>query len=268
MGGFSISTKGSLRGLDLRYRAVYAAQQERLVPLLDGFTDDEWSAPSRNAGWTVHQTMQHVAGVRLEIARVNDGGERTWSADFDPNRSPQEDIDGRVDETPGETVRGHRVATDRLLEQLAERSESEERQPMVWGELADFRLFYLHLHWDSWVHERDMLLPLGRTHVVDPESTSFALAYGLLIAGVGVRMSGQEIDLAIATPDVGDVVLAVDPDEIRVEVGEHSDRVRHPASGSGALVDALSGRGDLTAALDAPDEIHSALTVFATFLRG
>lgn len=139
---------------------------------------------------------------------------------------------------------------------------------MLWGEPADFRLFYLHLHWDSWVHERDMLLPLGRAHVVDPESSSFALAYSLLIAGVGVRMSGQEIDLGIATPDVGDVAPSVDPNEIRVEVGEHSDRTRHPASESGALVDALSGRGDLTAALDAHDEVHSALTVFATFLRG
>lgn len=57
MGGFTISTQGSLRDLDGRYRAVLAAQQERLGPLLDGFTDDEWQAPSRNPGWTVHQTM-------------------------------------------------------------------------------------------------------------------------------------------------------------------------------------------------------------------
>lgn len=255
-------------GLDHRYRAVFADQQERLVPVLDGFTDDEWRSPSRNPGWTVHQTMQHVAGVRLEIARVNDGGPRTWSADFDPNRSPQEDIDRRATETPTETVRGHREATDRLLGQLADRSGSEEQRPMLWGEPADFRLFYLHLHWDSWVHERDMLLPLGRPHEVDAESTRFALAYGLLIAGVGVRMAGQDLEATIATPAIGDVALTVTPDEIAVEVDAVGGGGRHHASDAGALVDALSGRGDLAAALDAPDDVRAALTIFGTFLRG
>lgn len=268
MTGFRISTQGSLLGLDRRYRTVLAAQQERLGPLLAGLTDDEWRTSSRNPAWTVHQTMQHVAGVRLEIARVNDGGERTWSADFDPNRSPQEDIDARAGEAPSETLRGHRDVTERLLDQLSERSVSEEQQPMLWGEPADFRLFYLHLHWDSWVHERDMLVPLGRLHEVDAESTRFALAYGLLIAGVGVRMAGQDLEATIATPDVGDVALTVTPDEIAVEVDAAGDGPRHDAPDSGALVDALSGRGDLASTLDAPDDVVAALTIFASFLRG
>ncbi len=265
----TIGTQGSLRALDGRYRAVFVTQQRRLVSMLEGFTDDQWQSPSRNPDWTVHQTMQHLAGVRLENVRVFDGLSRTWSADFDPNRSPQEDIDTRVGESPSDTIEGYVRANGRFVEHLATRSDSQDRSLMLWGEPADFRLFFQHIFWDSVVHERDMFLPLGVDHDLDGESLIFATAYGLLIAGVAIRMGGEVLSVPLAVDGLGRAELSVTGDAVEVTIdpsGPVDDAYR--CTSPGALIDALSGRGEVADVVDGPDEVVVALTGLAAFLRG
>jgi uncharacterized protein (TIGR03083 family) len=266
MGGFTLATDRDLRDLDERYRSLFVGQSERLVPVLEALEDDQWRAPSRNADWTVHQTFQHVAGVRIENVRVFEGGSPTWSADFDPHRSPQEDIDTRASESPAETVAGFVDATERFLDHLQGRSASDRRTPMLWGEEADFRLFFLHLHWDSWIHERDMLLPLDLPHAPDADSSAFATAYAVLFAGVAVRMSGGELETSLAVDGVGRVDLRTGVDVLRVDV-DPDGTGDHRAAGAGPLVDALAGRGELAAVVDAPAATIDALSRVGTFLR-
>lgn len=212
--------------------------------------------------------MQHVAGVLIENVRVIDGLGRTWSADFDPHRSPQEDIDTRADETPAETVAGYAEASRRYREHLATRASSEERRPMLWGDPADFRLFQLHLHWDAWIHERDMLLPLGIEPVEDLEALRFATAYGVLFAGVAVKMAGAPLDTVLSIADLGDVRLEVSPDAIRVRVDPDGPGEGVPVAGAAPLADALAGRGDVAAVVDGPDDVVGPLNLIGAFLRG
>lgn len=267
MGGFSVATDRTLIDLDQRYRALYDAQVERLVPVLGSLTEQQWRASSRNEGWTVQQTMQHVAGVLIENVRVIEGGDRTWSVDFDPHRSPQQDIDTRAGESPAETVAGWVDASQVFRAHLASRAGSEDRTPMLWGEPADFRLFHLHLHWDAWVHERDMLLPLGIEPPDDVEARRFAVAYAVLFAGVAVRMSGRALDVALAVPDLGRFHLDATADAVRIDHNPDSSQ-GHPVTDPGSLVDALSGRGDVDEVVDAPTQVVAELARIGSFLRG
>ena len=48
---------------------------------------------------------------------------------------------------------------------IAATARHDRRSPTctaVWGAEVDWRLFVAHMFWDGWMHERDLLLPLGR----------------------------------------------------------------------------------------------------------
>jgi hypothetical protein len=62
------------------------------------------------------------------------------------------------------------------------------------------RLVLLHALWDSWIHERDVLLPLGLAPVLEPDEVVACLAYAaalgpaLLAAGGSVRRGTLAVD--------------------------------------------------------------------------
>jgi uncharacterized protein (TIGR03083 family) len=263
-----IATDADLRPIDGRYRQLFIDQADRLGRQLAGFSDKQWHRSSRNSGWTMHQTMQHVAGVRIENVRRFDGEPGTWPP-FDPNTTPQLDIDRRAEETPAQTIEGLADSTKRLLDHLAARTESEEQLSMVWGEQADFRLLFIHIFWDSFVHERDVLLPLGIKHNPTAEQLGFAVAYGLLMAGVALRTTGKDLHIEVAIGNVGRAELDVTATRIVVTVDDAASSPGALTSPSGgALVDALSGRGEVADILQGPADVVGALSLFASFLRG
>ena len=139
---------------------------------------------------------------------------------------------------------------------------------MLWGDPADFRLFQLHLHWDAWIHERDMLLPLGIEPPEDQEALRFATAYGVLFAGVAVKMAGASLDTVLSIADLGDVRLEVSPDALRVHVDPDGAGGGVPVAGAALLADALAGRGDVAAVVDGPDDVVGPLNLIGAFLRG
>jgi hypothetical protein len=59
--------------------------------------------------------------------------------------------------------------------------------PMDWTVLA------LHTYWDSWLHERDVLLSQGREHPTDDDATFYATAYGLFIAAAVAPIFGDQV---------------------------------------------------------------------------
>jgi hypothetical protein len=50
----------------------------------------------------------------------------------------------------------------------------------------DWTVRMLHGFWDSWLHERDVLLALGIDHPTDGKATRYAAAYGVFIAAAAV----------------------------------------------------------------------------------
>jgi hypothetical protein len=91
------------------------------------------------------------------------------------------------------------------------------------------RALALHALWDSWIHERDVVLPLGLPPVEDPDEVAACLQYVAALGPSFVVAAGSQRPGAIA-------VDATDP-EVRfvVDVGA-SVTLREGDAPDGALV--------------------------------
>ncbi len=70
----------------------------------------------------------------------------------------------------------------------------------------DWTVLVLHAFWDSWIHERDVLLAHGTDHPTSGDATAYAAAYGLFIAAAVASMLGdqvrQQLTRAVGTLDL------------------------------------------------------------------
>ena len=81
-----------------------------------------------------------------------------------------------------------RFARDRA--RLAQGLRFDVRMPF--GPM-DWTVRVLHGFWDSWLHERDVLLARGIEHPADGDSTVYATAYGLFIAAAVAPIFGARV---------------------------------------------------------------------------
>ncbi len=125
-----------------------------------------------------------------------------------------------------------------------------------WGLLAEspaghvtVRILCAHALWDAWIHERDIMLPLGLTPVEEPDEILTCLRYAAVLSptfalsqGVGVpgtyTVEVTDLDHGFAL-EVTDTVALTDP-----PVPEGAPCLRGPAV---ELVEALSMRRPLPA---------------------
>lgn len=170
-------------------------QRRRLAETLAALDAADWAAPTRCEDWCVQDVVSHLvttnrfwtvsveAGKRGEPTRLLDG--------FDPVASPAE-MAAADRGTPASEVLDQLVATnDAFAASLADLDADG------WDTLAEApsghvptRGVAYHALWDSWVHERDIVLPLGLDPVDEPDeivasltwaaalSPTFAVAYG------------------------------------------------------------------------------------------
>ena len=190
-------------------------QRDRLGALAAGFDDGQWAAPTRCEGWSVQDVIAHLTSTNQFWAgsiQAGAGGEPTrFLTDFDPVATPAQLVDGARSWTPAETLQrflrsnGHLRATVEALDEPAW-SLPAEAPP---GHLA-IRLVALHALWDSWVHERDIALPIGLEPVVEPDEVSAALVYAAALspafaAANGVAQTGA-LEVTATDPDTRFVV--------------------------------------------------------------
>ena len=109
------------------------------------------------------------------------------------------------------------------------------------------RLVADHALWDCWVHERDIVLPLGRPAVVDDDEVLTCLRYG---AGLG-----RAFEVCGRRAEPGTVVLdvqrsrrpswssTIDADGVRISDGHRHPPARgRPRGDAVALLEMLSTR--------------------------
>ena len=145
----------------------------------------------------------------------------------------------------------------------------DDRVAAVWGTPVDWRLLATHGFWDGWLHERDVVLPLGRTQSTGDPEARLAVAYGLLIAGVMAAFMELPVDTELRLDGVGGGTFS-----LRVEGGEslvHASpgaTAGAPSQGEAVVVaDALSGRGaEVGDVLDADADLVATLSHLRAFL--
>ena len=225
-------------------------QRRRLAETLASFGPDEWAHPSRCDGWSCRDVIVHLETTNgfwaYSITSGRKGAPTQLLATFDPVASPAEMV-AASELSGGEVLDRFVASTDALVDVLASLEEED------WTAVAEAPPGHLsvsavthHALWDSWIHERDVLLPQGLVPAEEPDEIAAALRYAAALGpafAVG-RETGASGVLSI---------VATDPDlSLLVEIGERAD-VRWgtgPAdltiSGDAVeLVEAFSRRGAL-----------------------
>jgi uncharacterized protein (TIGR03083 family) len=181
-------------------------QRRRLADALARFTDEQWAHPSRCEGWSNRDVIVHLQSVNqfwgFSIAMGLKGEPTQFLVTFDPVASPAQ----LVADAP-------QTSTDDLLEQFRASNEAltaqlEALDDHGWATTAEAPVGHVsiaalahHALWDSLVHERDVLLPLGLDPVEEPDETLASLRYVAALSPA----------FAVSRGDAPGGVLAVEP---------------------------------------------------------
>jgi len=246
---------------------VFAAQRRRLCDDLRSLSPEQWSAPSRCPGWSVQDTVRHLGDVTGAVAAGP--GDRMFdvTAGFDPRTTPRQWLAASAGESPADTLDRLATTTEKALAVARDRLARDDRFDVVlpYGPM-DWTVQALHVLWDSWLHERDIFLPLGVDRPADPEATSYATAYGLLIAAAVAQKFGAQVRQRLELGGDGGGVFELDSDEsVLLTATLTATRAESAAPPAAEVTDALAGRGSAAVLDGVPDESRTALTVLATF---
>ena len=194
--------------------AVPFLRQRRRLDALS-LTDEQWRTPSRCDGWTAQDVIAHLVDVNgfwnLSIGSGLAGEPTRFLVGFDPKATPAALVEAARSQTPAET-HARLVESHRALKELVGGLDDAG-----WCTLAEappghlpIRLLVHHGLWDAWVHERDVLLPLGITPPEEPDEILASLRYAAAL--------GPSFALAKAPDARGTLVLEVTDPDARIVV--------------------------------------------------
>lgn len=162
-------------------------QRRRLAERVAALDDDQWQVASRCEGWTVKDVVSHLTSTNgfwaVSIAAGVAGTPTRFLDGFDPKATPAALAEADAGTDVAEARDRFTASTEALCasidaltaEQLALVAEAPPGHIAIHGVL-------LHALWDSWVHERDILLPLGLPVDEDRHEVVESLRYGVALA--------------------------------------------------------------------------------------
>ena len=228
-------------------------QRRRLAEALASFGPDEWAHPSRCDGWSCREVIVHLDSTNAfwsySISSGRKGEPTELLATFDPVASPAELVAASDRVSDDEVLERFVASTDALVEVLASLDEAD------WSATAEAPPGHLsvsavthHALWDSWIHERDVLLPLGHAADEEPDEVAAALRYAAALgpAFAVERKTGVSGVLAIEVTDP-DVALVVEIGEQAAVRSGSADADLVLRGGAVDLLEALSRRRPLDA---------------------
>jgi len=230
-------------------------QRRRLAATASGFTEAEWAHPSRCEGWSNRDVIVHLDGTNFfwtqSIAAGLRGEPTRFLATFDPVTSPATSVAQSRELSPAAVCDRFVESTETLCSLL------ESLEPDNWTLLAEAPPGHVsisavahHALWDAWVHERDIMLPLGIDAVVADDEVTACLRWAAALGPTLARSRGVNGHGRLA-------VHATDPDtDVLIDIGDHIVVTEQAGAaeltlvGSAAeLVDALSVRLPLRQAI-------------------
>lgn len=237
--------------------AAYVRHRTRFADEASTLDEHALGVPSRCSKWTVADVLRHCADVDDWMLALWSGGRPPFT-EFDPVTTPHEFVVAARAMRDVDARDRYVASTARLIADVdgsgAERWDAFGVSPLG---IVPWWLSVTHVFWDSWLHERDALLPLGADVPVPGDETLPILTYSLALVGTlieeptehvvaGVRMrTGQKP--VVVTPVVG-------PSDV------------HPDTPG--MVDALNGRGELDDLLPGADrDLRHQLGAMARLFR-
>jgi uncharacterized protein (TIGR03083 family) len=217
---------------------------------------DDWRLASRCDGWTVQDVVAHIVGVnafwRASVLAGLAGEPTQVLAWFDPKKTPALMVAQMRELTSEEVLDQLLASNDAFLDVMGELDDDG------WAMLAEappghlpIRLVSQHALWDSWVHERDIALPLGLSPPTEPDEVSSCLRYVCALTSAfacSSRTITGEFALHANDPTLCCIVDVGESVAVRDEVARAAPCLRGDAV---ALVEALSIRIPLPASAPA-----------------
>jgi uncharacterized protein (TIGR03083 family) len=231
---------------------VFGRQRQRFIAILRGFGPDDWAAPTRCAAWSAHDVVRHLCDANAVAAADADDRTLDLEGGFDPRVTPRTWPAISADQPPDVTLGRFVATTGDLLGLARDRLARGQRFDVClpYGPM-DWTMVLLHAFWDSWLHERDIVLARGNEHRTDGNATCYATAYGLFIAAAVAAKFGWLGRATLSLSGAGGGVFDVDSDGI---VTLAVTRGRRAGPAAARVADALAGRaptavvlGDLSA---------------------
>ncbi len=253
----------------------FRRHRDRFLAALGALSEDEWAATTRCDAWTAKDVCNHLVTAdgffSLTLQGRHATEPTTFLRGFDPTTSPDSVIAPMRDASPATVLESLATSTAELTDVLAGIGDDEwaARSESPLGHVP-VRAIAAHSMWDSWLHERDILLPLGHSPAVEDDELVTAAAFTFFLGGTqgGVLDDptpvgdgpNAAIDAAVAFGDLPGRVLRLRVDRdvrVAVEPGAEGD----PVVGSAvAFVEAITGRAPAGPTLEQlPDDLAAQL---------
>ena len=231
-------------------RAALVRQRERLAGALAGLSPEQWAVPSRCDGWSVQDVAAHLVSVnRFWLVSMGAGrrGEPTRLLEsFDPVTVPAAIVAGTRGAPPAATLEELSASNAELAGLVGSLSEAELSMPAEAppGHIA-LRAVCAHALWDAWVHERDVLLPLGRAPQAEADEIRVALVYAATLGPAfylngGSRRAGS-LAVTASGPDLAFTVVV--GDQVTARAGVEGGDSAQLGGDAVDLVERFSCRG-------------------------
>ena len=242
---------------DLPVVEPWLRHRRRLVATLRELSEDQWKSTTRCTNWDARGVVSHLVTVdafwmaSLRAAQARDAP-TTFIRGFDPSTGTNVFVDPMLE-----------LSTEVIFQQLIDGTDAfvtmaESFAADDWdapGEApfghVSARLLLAHAFWDSWLHERDILEPLGLAPPIEPDellaATWYTLVVGALQGGllddaesVGPGPEGP-IDTTLRFEELPDDALRIEIDTgVRITRADGGDTFS--AGAAVDVVESLAGR--------------------------
>lgn len=252
----------------------WVRHRRRLVDALAALDDEQWKAPTRCTAWDARGVVGHLVVVdqfwMTTMGAAQRGDEpTTFIRGFDPSSGTDALVAPLVELPPSAVLEQLAAGTDSFVA-LVESIAGEQ-----WDALGEApfghmpaHLLLAHAHWDSWLHERDILEPLGLAGQVVEDDLRNATVYTFVVGGLQGGLlgdpapTGPGLDAPLdETVGFTDLPLAL---HVRYDDGVHLAAVDAASATSAGdaltLVESLAGRGPARPAGVLPPDLDAQLT--------
>jgi uncharacterized protein (TIGR03083 family) len=216
---------------------AYASHRRRFAREAAALDRRALAQQSRCGRWSVADVLRHCADVDDWMRALWSGGPPPFTS-FDANVTPHEFVMAGRSLSDEEARERYASSTAEMVSDIEASDYSRWSAPGVSPLGAvPWWVSVMHVFYDSWLHERDALLPLGIEPPVESGEVIPVLTYSLALAGSFVRTPMEIV--------VGGVRVVAGSSPVRATPLGQAD----PDPSTAPVIDALSGRGSLEEAL-------------------
>jgi uncharacterized protein (TIGR03083 family) len=250
---------------------AWISHRQRLRDWFVSIDADRWSGATRCTEWSVLDLARHlVSGAQFlgyTLHQSRKGAAPRLLQGFDAQTTAVETAAAFDGLGPQDLVAQMTAMDERVQHQLDMLTGDTAAAPAEAppGRVPAF-MAVNHFLFDSWVHERDLLLPAGEIPVFEPNEAAMVAAYAVALAGIArAADDGPPPDQALRLHVIDldrDLLLDIDDGRSTVTFAPPGEPADVNAT-AGDLVDFATGR-KLDRALDADPTAITVLTRMAS----